>query len=60
MPQRLKAYCSRCCWFHPRGELAEKAQRASRRIADHNLRRGQGEGLRPAAVEGLLTALRTY
>lgn len=44
----------------PRGELAEQAQRASRRIADHNLRRSQGEGLRPAVVEGLLAALRTY
>lgn len=44
----------------PRGEIAEKARRASRRIADHNLRRSQGDGLRPAVVDGLLRALRTY
>lgn len=44
----------------PRGEIAEKARRASRRIADHNLRRSQGDGLRPAVVDGLLRALRIY
>ncbi len=44
----------------PRGEIAEKARRASRRIADHNLRRSQGDGLGPAVVDGLLRALRTY
>ncbi len=44
----------------PRGEIAEKARRASRRIADHNLRRSQGDGLRSAVVDGLLHAMRIY
>ncbi len=44
----------------PRGEIAEKARRASQRIADHNLRRSQGDGLRPAVVEGLVQALQIY
>lgn len=44
----------------PRGEIADKARRASTRIADHNLRRSQGEGLRPAVVDALSEALRTY
>lgn len=44
----------------PRGEIAEKARRASQRIANHNLRRSQGEGLRPAVVDGLRQALQTY
>lgn len=44
----------------PRGEIAEKARRASMRIAEHNLRRSQGEGLRPAVVAAVSEALRTY
>ncbi|MEO1004207.1 MAG: tetratricopeptide repeat protein [Cyanobacteria bacterium J06638_7] len=44
----------------PRGEIAEKARRASQRIADHYLRRSQGDGLRPAVVEGLVQALQIY
>jgi tetratricopeptide (TPR) repeat protein len=44
----------------PRGEIAEKARRASQRIANHNLRRSQGEGLRPAVVDGLRQALQIY
>jgi len=44
----------------PRGEIAEKARRASQRIANHNLRRSQGEGLRPAVVDGLRQALQLY
>ena len=35
-------------------------QHALRRIADHNLRRIQGDALRPAVVDGLLQALRIY
>ncbi|MGB5133819.1 MAG: tetratricopeptide repeat protein [Prochlorococcaceae cyanobacterium] len=44
----------------PRGEIADKARRASQRIADHNLRRSQGDDLRPAVVEGLVQALHIY
>jgi tetratricopeptide (TPR) repeat protein len=44
----------------PRGEIAEKARRASQRIADYNLSRSQGEGLRPAVVDGLRQALQIY
>jgi len=44
----------------PRGEIVEKAQRASQRIAEHNLRRSQGAGLRPAVVDGLRQALQIY
>ncbi|MCP9889032.1 tetratricopeptide repeat protein [Cyanobium sp. ATX 6A2] len=44
----------------PRGEIAEKARRASQRIANHNLRRSQGEGLRPMVVDGLRQALQIY
>jgi hypothetical protein len=40
----------------PRGEIADKARRASMRIAGHNLRRSQGNGLRQVVLE----ALRTY
>lgn len=40
--------------------LQEALLIASRRIADHNLRRSQGDGLRPAVVDGLLHAMPIY
>jgi tetratricopeptide (TPR) repeat protein len=41
-------------------EIADKARRASMRIADHNLHCSQGEGLRKVVVVALGEALRAY